>query len=168
MMVNERTDQEPEQQARAAALRLLARREHSRQELALKLRQRKLPADIIERVLDDYEHEGWLSDERFAEVYSRQRRDSGYGPVRIRSELQQRGVQFWPQELAGMTESDWCEHAIRARAKRFGLGQMADDWTEKARQARFLSQRGFSAEQVERALDATDSDYPLEDSTGFG
>ncbi|MDX1634850.1 MAG: regulatory protein RecX [Marinobacter sp.] len=158
MTVNERAGQDPEQQARAAALRLLARREHSRQELALKLRQRRIPGDIIERVLDDYEHEGWLSDERFAEVYGRQRRDLGYGPVRIRSELQQRGVQIWPPELAHMTESEWCEMAIRAREKRFGLGRVEDDWPEKARQARFLSQRGFSAEQVERALEASAGD----------
>lgn len=158
MTVNERTGQDAEQQARAAALRLLARREHSRQELALKLRQRRVPADIIERVLDDYEHEGWLSDERFAGVYGRQRRDLGYGPVRIRSELHQRGVQLWPAELAEMSDSDWCELAIRAREKRFGLASLEDDWPEKARQARFLSQRGFSGEQVERALEATASD----------
>ncbi len=158
MTLNERTGQEPEQQARAAALRLLARREHSRQELATKLRQRRLPTDIIERVLDDYENEGWLSDERFAEVYGRQRRDLGYGPLRIRSELQQRGVQLWPEELAQMTDWDWSQLAIRARAKRFGLGRLDEDWPEKARQARFLSQRGFSAEQVERALEATDPD----------
>lgn len=159
MTANEQSGQDPEQQARAAALRLLARREHSRQELAAKLRQRRLPNEVIDAVLDDYENQGWLSDERFADVYGRQRRDLGYGPVRIRSELQQRGVRHWPLALAEMTESQWCDLAIRARAKRFGLSRLDEDWPEKARQARFLGQRGFSAEQVERALEVSDPEY---------
>ncbi|WP_404363548.1 regulatory protein RecX [Marinobacter sp.] len=148
------TDEELDHKARSVALRLLARREHSRFELATKLRQRRLPADVIAPVLDDYEHEGWLSDERFAEIYGRQRRDLGYGPLRIRSELQQRGVAMWPPPLAQMTDQEWINLAIQARAKKFGLENIRDDWPEKARQARFLSQRGFSGEQTEQALDA--------------
>ncbi|MEX1226419.1 MAG: regulatory protein RecX [Marinobacter sp.] len=153
-MAIDKNQDDPEQKARASALRLLARREHSRQELILKLRQRQTPETVIDRVLDDYEQEGWLSDERFAEVYSRQRRDLGYGPVRIRSELQQRGVRLWPDCLSGMVEAEWVALAIQARQKKFGLGDIAGDWTEKARQARFLSQRGYSGEQVEQALEA--------------
>ncbi|EDM49455.1 regulatory protein RecX [Marinobacter algicola] len=139
--------------ARSAALRLLARREHSRLELALKLRQRKIEADIIERVLDDYEAEGWLSDERFAEVYARQRMDLGYGPLRIQAELQQRGVQETPPCVREMKDTDWSDRATLLREKRFGLSDIRDDWDEKARQARFLARRGFSSEHVENALE---------------
>lgn len=144
---------DPEQKARASALRLLARREHSRQELTLKLRQREAPDSIIDQVLDEYEQEGWLSDERFADVYGRQRRDLGYGPVRIRSELQQRGVRLWPECLSCMTEVDWVALAVKARQKKFGLMDIGKDWTEKARQARFLGHRGYTGEQVEQALE---------------
>jgi regulatory protein len=158
MRVKDSASDDPEYQARAAALRLLARREHSRFELARKLRQRKLPASVIDNVLDAYENEGWLSDERFADVYGRQRRENGYGPVRIRSELQQRGVSHWPAALAGMTDNDWISLAVIARAKKFGLGPVKDDWPEKARQARFLAQRGFSSEQAERALEVDSED----------
>lgn len=139
--------------ARATALRLLARREHSRVEMARKLRQRQLPADVITVVLDEYEQEGWLSDERFADVYGRQRFDLGYGPLRIRSELQQRGVSIWPQSLSSITEQDWVAQAIRAREKKFGLQDLSGDWPEKARQARFLAQRGFTGEQAECAIE---------------
>lgn len=159
-MAIDKNQDDPEQKARASALRLLARREHSRQELALKLRQRQIPEPIINQVLDDYEHEDWLSDERFAEVYGRQRRDLGYGPLRIRSELQQRGVRLWPDCLGGMTEADWIALAVKARQKKFGLTDIADDWTEKARQARFLGQRGYSGEQVEQALDVREALEP--------
>lgn len=139
--------------ARSAALRLLARREHSRLELSLKLKQRKIEADVIERVLDDYEVEGWLSDERFADVYARQRMDLGYGPLRILAELQQRGVHATPGCLREMTGADWIERATLLREKRFGLNDISEDWDEKVRQARFLAGRGFASDQVESALE---------------
>ncbi|MDF0752319.1 recombination regulator RecX [Marinobacter sp. 71-i] len=152
-MGKETNQEDQEQKARSAALRLLARREHSRLELALKLRQRKIESDVIEQVLDDYETEGWLSDERFADIYARQRIDLGYGPLRILSDLQQRGIHETPACVREMTDADWSDRATLLREKRFGLGDIRDDWDEKARQARFLARRGFSAEQVENALE---------------
>lgn len=139
--------------ARSAALRLLARREHSRLELSLKLKQRKIESDVIERVLDDYEAEGWLSDERFADVYARQRIDLGYGPLRILSELQQRGVHTTPECIRNITDAEWVERATRLREKRFGIDDISEDWDEKVRQARFLARRGFASDQVESALE---------------
>jgi len=53
-----------------------------------------------------------------------------------------------------MTDEDWCAVAIRLRERRFSLSDLDDDWDEKLRQARFLNRRGFSAGQVERALEA--------------
>ncbi|MBW7472380.1 regulatory protein RecX [Marinobacter sp. M216] len=157
-MTKPENQDDQEYKARAAALRLLARREHSRLELSLKLRQRKIEAAIIEAVLDDYEGEGWLDDNRFADVYARQRMDLGYGPLRILGELQQRGVHHAPECLTEMTEEDWCRRAVALRAKRFGLSDLDEDWDEKVRQARFLNRRGFSAGQVERALETRSQD----------
>lgn len=157
-MAKQENDQDELYRARAAALRLLARREHSRHELALKMRQRKFAGDVIRSVLDEYEDRSWLDDHRFAEVYARQRMELGYGPLRILGELQQRGIQFTPDNMQEMTEEDWCRNAIRARDKRYGLSDLSGDWDEKVRQARFLSRRGFSASQVERALDEVVSD----------
>lgn len=145
--------EDQDHKARSAALRLLARREHSRLELTLKLRQRGIEPDIIERVLDDYEVEGWLSDERFADIYARQRMDLGYGPLRILAELQQRGVHTTPECVREMTDADWIERAALLREKRFGLGDVSEDWDEKVRQARFLARRGFASDQVESALE---------------
>ncbi|MFV8570668.1 regulatory protein RecX [Marinobacter sp. SBS5] len=149
---------DPEYKARSVALRLLARREHSRQELSLKLRQRQLHQPVIDLVLDDYEEEGWLDDHRFADVYSRQRIDAGYGPVRIMAELQQRGVHFRPDCLADRTDADWSRAAAELREKRFGLHSLSDDLSEKLRQARFLARRGFSSAQVEKALKIDNSE----------
>lgn len=157
-MAKDEKEHDQEYKARSAALRLLARREHSRLELTLKLRQRRIENSVIEGVLDEYEQEGWLSDERFADVYARQRMDVGYGPLRILVELQQRGVNQLPECISGASEEEWCRRAIRLRSKRFGLAGMDDDLSEKLKQARFLSRRGFSQSQVERALDAREDD----------
>jgi regulatory protein len=153
-MAKGKTEEDPQTRARSAALRLLARREHSRYELAMKLRQRRIGPEVYEPVLDEYEEEGWLSDERFAEVYTRQRVDLGYGPLRILGELQQRGIHWTPEQLADMSDQQWAERAEQLRERRFGLTDIRDDWDERVRQARFLSRRGFTAEQVERALSA--------------
>lgn len=153
-MATDRHNQDPEQRAKSAALRLLARREHSRFELTVKLRQRKLESALIDQVLDEFEAQGWLSDERFADIYARNRVDLRYGPLRIRAELQQKGVRCVPESLAAITDRQWCDIALAARERRFGLAGLADDWAARAKQARFLGQRGFSAEQVEYALDA--------------
>ncbi|WP_372965570.1 regulatory protein RecX [Marinobacter sp.] len=150
--------EDPEYKARSVALRLLARREHSRYELSLKLRQRKIGKNVIDLVLDDYEKEGWLNDARFADIYARQRMDVGYGPLRIMAELQQRGVHQSPECLAEMSDADWCRLAAQLRDKRFGLDSVSNDLQEKLRQARFLARRGFSSAQVEKALNMDDLD----------
>ncbi|MBK1874290.1 regulatory protein RecX [Marinobacter sp. 1-3A] len=156
-MAKQENSDEQEYKARSVALRLLARREHSRQELALKLRQRKLEASIISLVLDDYESEGWLDDNRFADVYSRQRIDLGYGPLKVLAELQQRGIHQAPACVDELADADWIRNALLLREKRFGLSDLGDDWDERLRQARFFTRRGFTASQVERVLEVSDA-----------
>ena len=54
---------------RERALRLLARREHSRAELARKLEAAGFAREEIALLLDAFEAKNWLSDQRFAESY---------------------------------------------------------------------------------------------------
>lgn len=152
-MVKQHKQQDPWHQARSVALRLLARREHSRLELTLKLRQRGLTDEVIGPVLDEYETNGWLDDERFAEVFVRQRLDAAWGPLKILGELQQRGIHTTPASLDVMTEDEWVQRAVAVRARKYGLADISGDWPEKQRQARFLASRGFTGGQVERALE---------------
>jgi|AntRauTorcE11897_2_1112592.scaffolds.fasta_scaffold00937_9 regulatory protein len=160
--------EDPEHKARAAALRLLARREHSRLELDLKLRQRKVEAPIIEKVLDEYEANDWLNNARFADVFARQRFDLGYGLLKIIAELQQRGIQRPPPWLSSMTDKEWTESAIRVRDRRFGLSDIREDWDEKGRQGRFLARRGYASDHIESALETyrTDDDRVEDQSVG--
>jgi len=151
-MANQDKKKDPNQQVPEIALRLLARREHSRFELTMKLRQRRVDARVIEDVLDDFEDKGWLSDDRFAEVFVRQRMDAGYGPLKILADLQQRGINRVPSELDVVPDSQWVARAVQLRDRRFGLGDISGDWSERQRQGGFLARRGFSGDQVEQAL----------------
>lgn len=137
---------------RRAAMNLLARREHARRELAAKLSARGFPGDLIDPVLDELTREELLSDERFAEAFVSARAGRGQGPVRIRIELEQKGVDAGIVERALADAGiDWGDLAERVRRKRFGPGRPGN-FKERARQARFLQYRGFAAEHLGAAL----------------
>ncbi len=138
---------------RERALALLARREHSRLELAAKLRRRGFAADQIGACLDALEAVQLLSDERFAEQYVRSRVEKGYGPLRIRRELRERGVAASLVERAlAPYARRWPALAQRQYRRRFGSGQPADH-REWARRARHLQGRGFAAEHLRALFD---------------
>ncbi len=146
-----------ESEAYATAVGLLARREHSVKELATKLISRGVVSELIESVITRLIDERLQSDERFAEVYLRQRSLKGYGPVRIGVELRERGVddalisaQFRRVDDEG--EIDWFERAATAYAKKYG-GTPVADIKERAKRMRFLQYRGFSHEQIAAAMD---------------
>ena len=144
--------------ARAAALRLLARREHTRRELSDKLRRRGHDAAAVEQALGELSDEGLLDEARFAEAFVRSRIERGQGPVRIAEEMRRRGVGGEAIDAAlEAAEVDWIALARRVREHRFGAA-LPEQRRELARQSRFLQQRGFTAEQVRRAAAATEED----------
>ena len=80
----------------STALRMLATREHSRQELRRKLLSRSEEdgegaAEVVEAVLDRLAGNGLQSDTRFAESYVRSKA-ARMGQARLRRELLERGV----------------------------------------------------------------------------
>jgi regulatory protein len=137
------------------ALGLLARREHSRQELERKLRARDFPADAIEATLTELTTSGALAETRFTESFVRTRAARGQGPVRIRMELAERGIAADDSAPMLKEEQDWHALARAVRAKRFGP-TLPKDYKERARQARFLQYRGFDAAQIKSALEGED------------
>lgn len=144
------------QQSYTTALRLLARREHSELELRHKLIGRSFTDTIVDAVVMQLADEGLLSDQRFAEVYVRSRFERGYGPLRIRAELRERGISgdLTEQMLAGLSRR-WVESAGRQRSKRFGH-QLPADYRQRTKQMRFLQQRGFTSDQIQAVFRVTD------------
>lgn len=141
----------------AQATALLARREHSAFELDRKLASRGHRAEDIAKVLKDLKAHGLLSDERFAESLVSSKRERGYGPVRIRQDLQARGV---AQELIDrcidVDDPGWLDVLRETWAKKFA-GRRPVTYKEWARQARFLQYRGFSSEQIRAVIQLDDN-----------
>jgi regulatory protein len=136
---------------RRAAMDLLARREHGRVELARKLRQRGASPDLIEQALDRLCEQGLLSESRYLESFVRSRANAGYGPLRIREELAQRGLPRADIEQALRDSGfDWNEQLSELWQRKFG--QLPADAKERAKQGRFLSYRGYSLELISRLL----------------
>ncbi|HEY1069553.1 MAG TPA: regulatory protein RecX [Thermomonas sp.] len=136
------------------ALGLLTRREHSRNELVRKLKQRGVEADDAAAAIDRLAEAGWQDDARFAASLVRNRAGSGYGPAYIRAELGTHGL---PGELveAAMTgyEGDWIDNARQLLQRRHSQALEGDrDACRKA--ADFLLRRGFGMAQVRAALAA--------------
>lgn len=139
---------------RERALDLLARREHSRAELARKLGSHAADREALETLLDELARRGWLSDARFAEalVHDRQAR---FGSVRLAHELRQRGVpeDLIREQLDALRASE-LQRARRVWQQKFG--RLPADARERARQMRFLTQRGFPLEVIRRILGTED------------
>ncbi len=139
--------------ARAAAVALLARRDHFSAELRRKLLERGFePAAALE-ALEALEAERLLDDARCLERFVAYRAERGQGPLRIALDLKAHGV---PAERIGPAleaAADWRALARTVRRRRFGAAAPAD-WSEKARQARFLQYRGFSSDDIRAAIGA--------------
>jgi regulatory protein len=136
---------------RGRALRLLARREHSRAELAAKLTAHAEEGEDIAALLDEFEERGWLSEARVVEAVLHARRNR-FGTVRILHDLRAKGLSEESiKQAAAAARQTESQAAREVWRKKFGC--LPANLTERARQARFLASRGFSAEVVKRVLD---------------
>jgi len=134
---------------RAVALRFLANRDYSQHEMAKKLKSKGYSYDEIALLLAELTQNKLLDDRRFAENYIYKRRTKGYGPHRIRIELQMHGLSDeLIAETLKITDNAWFIDIKRVWQKHF-KGKQASDFKNRAKQMRFLHYRGFTAEQVE-------------------
>lgn len=115
---------------RRAAMDLLARREHSRHELLLKLTRRLGDnPELFEQEIGKLADEGLQSDGRLAEAFIRARTNRGQGPVKIKMEL--RAKQVGDELISIAFEECGIDFAALARSvafKKFGdeLGKVTD------------------------------------------
>lgn len=134
------------------ALRLLSQREHSRLELERKLRAYEEEPGTLAQALDELQARDFISEQRVAESVLN-RRASQYGVVRLRQELQDKGLarELIEQSVASLQETELARAQDVWRRK---FEAPAATPQERAKQSRFLMARGFSAEVVHRVLSA--------------
>ena len=162
---------------RARALRLLARREYSRQELAGKLMSKPMPgparrsargnaddfayfavevAEVVpptetevNALLDDLEKRKMLSDDRYAEMRTRLRAPR-YGNSRLQQELAQKGID---RDTIAAVIAEQPDELSRCRdlwLKKFG--QPPSDMNERMKQTRHLASRGFNMRVIQQVI----------------
>jgi len=117
--------------------------------------QRGAESTIAEKVVSDLAGENLVSDQRFTEMFVRTRMRRLYGPVKIRGELRGLGVSDYliAQEMAFEQET-WFDSASQWAEKRC-RGEL--DYQARSRIYRSLTNRGFTHEQANVALDSLNS-----------
>ncbi len=135
---------------RARAMRLLARREHSRAQLRGKIAPHAAEGEDVDSLLDELARAGWLSDARFAEhaIRASARR---FGPLMLAQQLRRKGVD--DETIAAgfrAAGADGTSSVERVWASRFHAPPGGE--RDKARQVRFLQGRGFALEEIFRFL----------------
>ena len=141
------------------AIRILAMRDHSEQEL-----RRKLAAPVLGKngpeTLDVTPEEvdtvvAWcienryLDDGRFVRQFIGSRSRKGYGPARIRQELNQKGIPRDVSESA-MRECDidWAALAKEQAQRKYGE-PLPTTFADKVKIQRFLLYRGYLMEDIQ-------------------
>lgn len=138
--------------AKATAVRLLARRDHSIFELRRKLNQREFPQNEIDDALEDLISRDYLSDERFSEAYIHIRKQRGFGPLRIAVELNERGVdESAYHDYLKPSSVSWMETLEHTYQSKYG-GAAVKDYREKAKRIRFLQYRGFTLDNIHKVI----------------
>ena len=137
------------------AIQLLSRREYSRHELEKKLYSFAKDVDST-NMLSRLAEAGYLSDERFAESFIRMKIGQGHGLNRIRFELSQKGIdaELITQTLESL-QVDWFELAAELYQRKYRSQPRYEDFKEKNKRMRYMSQKGFSIDEINYALEQT-------------
>ncbi len=149
--------------ARGKAIGLLARRDYPARLLKSRLAEAGYAPDAADAAVTTLEDERLVNDQRYVDSAVAGRISRGQGPIRIALELRRQGVAPDLVTVAVDARSpEWLARAAALRRRRFGDTPPADA-RERARQVRFLLQRGFAGDHVRHALGAGfDPDLGLE------
>ena len=130
----------------------MSRREHSTEELRRKLSGKGCDSNQINDLLERLIRDKLLSEERFVESFIQSRIDKGVGPLLIQAQLHERGIDAaLSADFLDVRNQQWRELAQSVQRKRFGEA-LPQNYNERAKQMRFLQQRGFTMEQINAAF----------------
>ena len=152
--VEEITERSTRQRIETTALDLLARREHTRQQLIGKLALRYREDDLCRAVVNDLAGRGLQSDERFADSWLRHRIVSHpESRARLEADLRARGVAEATARMVldSVMEEEEIDDSVMIRRlldKWYGRGRLSiRAWTGR------LARLGFRRIDVEREID---------------
>jgi regulatory protein len=147
--------QSPSAKPRSAfelAVRHLSRRERTVAEVREALARRGVEAAEAEEAIDSLIEMGQLDDERYARLFSQDKRElHGWGPDRIREALVEKGIARDLAEAATGGEAPG-ELAERAAELLAGRNDRLEDDKGRGRALAFLARRGYELEVAYEAV----------------
>jgi len=146
--------------ARATALDFLARRDRASGDLHRKLVEKGYDPATAGAVIERLCIEKLVDDRRYAENFVSFHAARGQGPIRVRAELRQLGLEGEVVDAAVNAHPDCMAQLRAAHQKKFGT-QLPSLYADRQRQARFLGYRGFTGAQIRLAL-GFDTDLDIE------
>lgn len=148
----------------SCAFRILSRRDHTCKELTFKLRQKGFGRPAVDHALARCRELGYIDDAKTARLIAGRLTGRGYGPLRIRQTLLQKGVD---EAVVHKVLACCGDEADQVRAARRMLSKMTarlaretDPHKRRQKACRYLMGRGFAADVVHQAV-AIDGSMPF-------
>lgn len=130
---------------------MLDRRDYSRKELTDKLIEKGVNEAEAEEAVERLAELGFVDDARYAPIIVRHYAAKGYGPQRVRQELQRRGIprELWDGAMGEMpVQDDTVDRLLRSRLK----GENPDRNTLK-KASDYLLRKGYSWDDIHSAVE---------------
>jgi regulatory protein len=144
-------------EAYAAALKMLSRRDYFLGELSDRLGRKGFQSGEIERALERCRELGLLDDDRLAYRFVELRAATrGWGPRRLEAELRHRGVGEELASAASRIDPETLAEALQTALRRAEIRAPEGWWRLPERRARMISSliaRGFEATDAISAVD---------------
>ena len=136
------------------AVDYLSRRDYGEEELFRKLKEKfpEVDSSLIGESLEKMKEYGYLSNERFVEVFIRQEKRNKSGPLKIKMKLKQK---FIKDELIetylNENDDEFYENCLECLEKK-SKGSVKD-FKEKQKLYRFLASRGYLSDHINYAFE---------------
>ena len=146
--------------AKEKALQLLDKRDYSRAELLRKLTEKDYDEVEAAEAVDRLAELGFVDDARYAPIIVRHYAAKGYGPQRVRQELQRRGIpkDLWDEAMLEMPQQDdTIDRLLRTKLK-----SDTPDRAELKRASDFLLRKGYGWDEIKAALGRYNSEIEEE------
>ncbi|NDJ86759.1 MAG: RecX family transcriptional regulator [Chloroflexi bacterium] len=146
------------------AIRYLASRPRSAQEVRRKLQTADFNPEVIEAVIDRLEDMNYLDDLAFAQMWVRDRSQfNPRGPMALRAELRTKGITDTTIDVA-LTDLDVIPLAMAAAEQKSRSLRAADQHSFRRKLSSYLARRGFDFETISTVVDSLIESMDIEDS----
>lgn len=140
--------------AKTIAANFIGYRMRSRKEVILRLKREELPKDIIAKTIHFLEKYNYINDEEFAKAFiSEKKKLNGYGGIRLKNELYQKGVSSEIIEKLEYLLEDNNDQILQKLINKKLKGMPPENKKEYNRVLAFLCRRGYSCNKAKTAIE---------------